>query len=273
MGRRADLYLRHGSARIPAQKPGRIRPPPPAPGVVLMAGTCGTKALLFDMDNTLFDLVGAQVAACERVVRHLGHTDGDDLFLLFLTGDHGFESVENIRQYMEERRIPTNGMYEQACRIYAREKLRHVTPYPGVIKTLAAVRQQGFAMALVTDAEHPDALLRLTRCGLAHFFDCMVTCDQVGVKKPAPAPFLAALNAVGAEPGEALFIGDSPRRDIEPCRNLGIRTVYARYGDRFSRTRDTIGADFTIDRMDELLQVIQSLQAARSSPGTNCGPG
>ncbi|ABS55693.1 HAD-superfamily hydrolase, subfamily IA, variant 3 [Methanoregula boonei 6A8] len=226
------------------------------------------RALLFDMDNTLFDLVGAQIAACESVVRHLGYDDGDDLFLYFLNGSHGFESTENIRQYMEERRIPTNGMYEQACRIYASEKLRNVTPYPGVAKTLAAVRERGYTMALVTDAEHPDARLRLDKCGLTRFFDCMVTYDKVGVKKPAPDPFLAALRAVDARPHEALFIGDSPRRDIEPCNKLGIRTVYARYGDRFSKTRDNIAADFVIDRMDELLRILAPIPVAGSPPGT-----
>lgn len=226
------------------------------------------RALLFDMDNTLFDLVGAQIAACESVVRHLGYNDGDDLFLYFLTGSHGFESTENIRQYMEERRIPTNGMYEQACRIYTSEKLRNVTPYPGVAKTLAALRNQGYPMALVTDAEHPDALLRLDKCGLSRFFDTMVTYDKVGVKKPAPDPFLAALKAVGATPEEVLFIGDSPRRDIEPCARLGIRTVYARYGDRFSKTRDTIAADFVIDRMDELLRILAPIPVAGVPPET-----
>jgi putative hydrolase of the HAD superfamily len=219
------------------------------------------------MDNTLFDLVGAQVAACKSVVRHLGHKDGDDLFLYFLTGSHGFESTENIRQYMEERRIPTNGMYDQACRIYASEKLRYITPYPGVKKTLAAIRARGFATAVVTDAERPDATLRLNKCGLTSFFDCVVTCDRVGVKKPAPDPFLAALDMVRARPDEVLFIGDSPRRDIEPCRKLGIRTVYARYGDRFSKTRDDIGADFVIDRMDELLRIVEGIPVSRSASG------
>ncbi len=219
------------------------------------------------MDNTLFDLVGAQVAACDSVAHHLGHNDGDELFLYFLTGSHGFESTENIRQYMEERRIPINGMFEQACRIYAREKLRYITPYPGVRKTLAAIRKRGYAMAVVTDAEHTDATLRLEKCGLASFFDCMMTYDKVGVKKPAPDPFLAALDAVSARPEEALFIGDSPRRDIEPCKHLGIRTVYARYGDRFSKTRDPIGADFVIDCMDALLSIVADIPVALSRTG------
>ncbi|HVP95980.1 HAD-IA family hydrolase [Methanoregula sp.] len=229
--------------------------------------TRAARALLFDMDNTLFDLVGAQIAACESVVRHLGYADGDELFLYFLTGSHGFESTENIRQYMEERRIPTNGMFERACRIYANEKLRHITPYPGVTNTLAAIRKKGYAMAVVTDAEHPDATQRLGKCGLTSFFDCMVTYDRVGIKKPAPDPFLSALAATGARPEEAVFIGDSPRRDIEPCKKLGIRTVYARYGDRFSKTRDVIGADFVIDRMDELLAIIEDIPVSGSLSG------
>ncbi|MGA2162363.1 MAG: HAD-IA family hydrolase [Methanoregula sp.] len=219
-------------------------------------------AILFDMDNTLFDLVGAQVAACDCVVRHLGHDDGDDLFSYFLNTSHGFESTENIRQYMQERQISTNGMYEKACRIYATEKLRHIIPYPGVTKTLREIRKMGFATGIVTDAERVDAIPRLSKCELSSLFDCMVTFDLVKIKKPAPAPFLTALDTIHARPEDAIFIGDSPRRDIEPCKKLGIRTVYARYGDRFSKTRDYSGADFVIDRMDELLGIVKSLPAS-----------
>jgi putative hydrolase of the HAD superfamily len=228
----------------------------------------GIGAVLCDMDNTLFDLVGAQITACDCVVRHLGHDDGDELFLYFLTGSHGFESTENIRQYMEERRIPTDGMYEQACRIYAEEKLRHIVPYPGVAKTLTNLRELGVPMVIVTDAELPDARQRLSRCGLSAFFDHIVSFDQVGVKKPAPEPFLAALSAARSRPEDAIFIGDSPRRDIEPCKKLGIRTVYARYGDRFSKTRDYSGADYAIDGMDELPGIVKCLPASRPDPAS-----
>ena len=141
------------------------------------------------MDNTLFDLVGAQVAACDCVVRHLGHDDGDELFTYFLNTSHGFESTENIRQYMQERRIPTNGMYDDACRIYATEKLRHITPYPGVTKTVREIRGMGFATGIVTDAEKADASLRLGKCGLSPFFDCVVTFDRVRIKSRPPTPF------------------------------------------------------------------------------------
>jgi putative hydrolase of the HAD superfamily len=80
------------------------------------------------------------------------------------------------------------------------------------------------------------------------------------VKKPDPAPFQCALEMLNASPGETVLVGDSPRRDIEPCRNLGIRTVYARYGDRFSMDRNLVSADFSIDRMGELPEILSRLE-------------
>jgi putative hydrolase of the HAD superfamily len=217
------------------------------------------RAILFDMDNTLFDLVGAQIAACDHVVRYLGCHDGNELFSYFLNTHHGFESPENIRQYMTEREMPADGKFIEACRIYHTEKLRHIVPYDGVCDTLRTIAGLGYPMGVVTDAEKKDAVPRLLKCDILHFFDCMVTFDMVNKKKPAPEPILAALDALDLIPDQVLFVGDSPRRDIEPCRNLGIRTVYARYGDRFLTTRECVGADYCIDTMNDLPGILERL--------------
>jgi putative hydrolase of the HAD superfamily len=215
--------------------------------------------LLFDMDNTLFDLVGAQIASCNEIVRFLGYDDGGELFSYFLRPVHGFESHGNIRQYMEEREIPIDGTYEKACRIYETEKLRHIAPYPGVPETLRLLQERGYPMCIVTDAHSRDATLRLETIGLLPFFIGMVSYDMVNAKKPAPEPFVAALGMMQASPENTLLIGDSIRRDIEPCARLGIRTVYARYGDRFAAGRVDHCADFTIDAMDELPAILDQL--------------
>ena len=215
--------------------------------------------LLFDMDNTLFDLVAAQIASCHEVTRSLGRDDGDDLFSYFLQPVHGFESHANIRQYLEERNIAVDGTYDRACRIYETEKLRHIYPYPGVRETLVQLHDRGYPMCIVTDAHSRDATLRLEKIGLLPFFTAMVSYDMVHVKKPADEPFLTALEMMKTSPDGALLIGDSIRRDIEPCIRLGIRTVYARYGDRFSAGRQDPGADFTIDTIDDLLRILEKM--------------
>jgi putative hydrolase of the HAD superfamily len=215
--------------------------------------------LLFDMDNTLFDLVGAQIAACQAVVEQLGYDDGGELFSYFLSPSHGFESHENIRQYMNDRNIPVDGLYRKACCIYETEKLRNITPYPGVLKTLNLLYEDGYIMGIVTDAHSRDACRRLEKTGLLTFFSHIVSFDMIGQKKPAPEPFLLALEMLQAGNHETLLIGDSPRRDLEPGRLLGIRTVYARYGDRFSDGRFLVQADFTIDSISDLPAVLGQL--------------
>ena len=217
------------------------------------------RVVLFDMDNTLFDLVGAQISACHAVAKYLGNDDGDALFEYFLRPVRGFESHENILDYIIDRSLSHDGMYKEACRIYETVKLRNITPYPGVLETLEILRECGYMMGIVTDAHSKDATLRLEKVGLLPFFCGMVTYDMVGVKKPSPDPFLFALEMMKAKTHEVLLVGDSPRRDIGPCRLLGIRSVYARYGDRFSDDRSECVADFTIDAMDELPDILVRL--------------
>jgi len=211
------------------------------------------------MDNTLFDLVEAQIAACRAVAEKLGHNSGEELFSYFLSPAHGFESHENIRQFMNERRFPVENLYREVCQIYETVKLQHILPYKHVPETLQSLNTQGYAMGIVTDAHSRDATLRLEKTGLLPFFCCMVSFDMVNAKKPAHEPFLFALEMMKAHPSEVVLIGDSPRRDIEPCRDLGIRTVYARYGDRFSRDRTDISADFVIDTMAELPEILHGI--------------
>ncbi len=209
------------------------------------------------MDNTLFDLVKAQIAACQAVVEQLGQDNGEELFSCFLSSAHGFESHENIRHYMNERNIPCKNMFLEACQVYEEVKLQHIIPYEGVTETLRLLHTEGYPMGIVTDAHSRDATLRLEKTGLLPFFCCMVSYDMVNVKKPAHEPFLFALEMMKTSPSEVVLIGDSMRRDIEPCRDLGIRTVYARYGDRFSTDRTSVPADFVIDTMAELPEILR----------------
>ncbi|MDD1696709.1 MAG: HAD family hydrolase [Methanoregula sp.] len=216
--------------------------------------------ILFDMDNTLFDLFGAQVAACRSVVQQFGREDGEELFSYFLTSGHGYESHDNIRQYMNDRGIPLDGVFRKACLVYETKKLQHIIPYEEVTETLQVLHANGYTMGIVTDAHSRDATLRLEKTGLLGFFCCMVSYDMVKVKKPDPEPFLVALGMMNARADETVLVGDSLRRDIEPCHHLGIRTVYARYGDRFSRDRNFVSADFTIDSMGELQEILCGLR-------------
>lgn len=212
--------------------------------------------LLFDMDNTLFDLVSAKTLACGAVTGRIGVGNPGELFSYFLRKVGGFDDPGNIRDFMEDRSCFDADLYTECVSLYREAQTRNLVPYPGVEETLSLLQSSGFQMAIVTDARQPDASIRLGTTGLSQFFDHVVTHEMTGTHKPSTLPFLNALVRMRATARATLLVGDSPRRDIAPGIVLGMSTVYARYGDRFSRLTPDGGADHAIDAFPELLGIL-----------------
>jgi hypothetical protein len=69
------------------------------------------------------------------------------------------------------------------------------------------------------------------------------------------------------------MVGDWPERDVVGGRSLGMKTVFARYGDTFGTVES--GADYDIDDVHELVAIVDRLNAAGHAPGqpTQARPG
>jgi len=223
-----------------------------------MQTTLGTRhqqieTVVCDMDNTLFDLVGAKLEACRCVVDYLGAGDPEALFLQFLNGVYGFEDHRNIRDYLEALGVYQPRTFEVCCHTYEGVKLDLVEPYPGVEETLRCLQDAGIRLAVATDAESVQADRRLRKTGLIDFFEVVVTPEVSGRRKPEPDSLLYALRRLDAAPEEAMMVGDSPRRDIAPGRQLGMVTAFAAYGDwRRNRAAD-VAADIVLAEFSEIL--------------------
>jgi putative hydrolase of the HAD superfamily len=187
------------------------------------------RAVLFDLDNTLVRFVDAHLAACGAVVDLVGAGTPGDLFACFLRPVHGFESPTHIGDYLAS--IGCSGRYDEAAALYEAAKLAALAPYAGVTDVLGTLRDAGLPLAVVSDADAQHAAARLERCGLAGYFEVVVTPDATGERKPAATNFLYALGRLGAAPDDAAMVGDSLRRDIEPAKRLGLLSVHAAYGD------------------------------------------
>lgn len=68
----------------------------------------------------------------------------------------------------------------------------------------------------------------LDRIGLAALVDGVVISAVVGVRKPSPAIFEAALKLAGAARTEAVHVGDSVEEDVDGARAAGIEAVLLR---------------------------------------------
>ncbi|MDI3497038.1 HAD-IIIA family hydrolase [Archaeoglobus sp.] len=213
------------------------------------------KAVIFDLDNTLLDFVEAKIKACKAVIERIGKGNSEELLNYFLRGKHGFESHENIADYLINLDVYSDELYRECCEIYEKAKLENVRVYDGIKDVLETLKRK-YRLAVVTDAENGHALSRLEKAGLKSFFDVIVSADMTGKRKPEPDSILLALERLGVEPEEAAIVGDSLRRDIEAGKRLGMLTIYAAYGDRnFFESRKG-DADFVAEKPEDILRIL-----------------
>ncbi len=118
----------------------------------------------------------------------------------------------------------------------------------------------GIKLAVVSDAPSREAWMRIYYLNLHHHFDFVLTFDDTNARKPSPIPFQMALKELKTEPSETLMVGDWPERDVAGANNLGIRTIFARYGDSFG-TIDS-GADWDINDVYEIVGIVNELNSA-----------
>jgi putative hydrolase of the HAD superfamily len=109
-----------------------------------------------------------------------------------------------------------------------------VTIYADTIETLADVRRRGMKIGLVSNTVWPGALHKedLERFGVIEFFDHLLFSSDLGVRKPHPQIFQAALEALNVAPQEAVFVGDRVPEDVDGAKRVGMRGVWKERPDR-----------------------------------------
>lgn len=99
---------------------------------------------------------------------------------------------------------------------------------PGADDALASLNARGLPVGLISNAgATPGYVLReiLQGFGLLHHLDVAVFSDEVELAKPSPAIFKHALEMLGVDAGEALFVGDQPVLDVQGARRAGMWMV------------------------------------------------
>lgn len=225
------------------------------------------RAVIFDLDNTLIDFTAMKERAVESAVDAMIDAG------LPMDREEARRKIYAIyeREGIEYQRVFDDFLVQALGEIdykvlasgivaYRRAREASLVPYTHVAMTLVDLLKRGLRLAVVSDAPRREAWLRLCYLQLHHLFDLVITFDDTGHRKPSPVPFRRALSDLGVTPDQTLMVGDWPERDMVGAAKVGIRTVFARYGDTFG-TQDS-GADFEIDDICELLDIVDRLNAS-----------
>ena len=219
------------------------------------------RALLFDLDNTLVDFMRMKQSAVDAAVLAMIDAGLDmpaaqaSRRIWAIYEQEGIEFQEVFDHFLQDRYGAAKyRMLAAGIIAYRRARDAYMVLYPHVRSTLVELVRRGYRLAVLSDAPAKQAWLRLCALEVHHFFETAVTFEDTGEKKPHPRPFRKALEALGVSAEEALMIGDWPERDMVGAKSVGIRTVFARYGDAFNVTHS--GADRDIEDLSELLNLL-----------------
>lgn len=127
---------------------------------------------------------------------------------------------------------------------------------------LEALDERGIRIGIVCDVGFSGGeLLRelLAAEGLLERFSGWGFSDEIGHYKPSPRIFEAALDSLGAEPADALHVGDLRRTDVTGAAALGMRTVRYRGMNKEGDAEAGVEADYVLDSHLELPELIERL--------------
>ena len=220
------------------------------------------KAVVFDLDNTLVDFMLMKRQAIDAAINammdaglKLSRADIQKrIDAIYKEKGMEFQNVFDQLLYDEFKKVDYK-ILSAGVIAYRRAREAALVPYPHVYMTLMELLKMGIRLAVVSDAPVREAWLRLSYLNFHHIFDHVVTFEDTGKRKPHEAPFRRALELLQVEPREALMVGDWAERDVVGAAKVGMKTVFARYGDTFGTVESN--ADYEVDDISELIEVVR----------------
>lgn len=142
----------------------------------------------------------------------------------------------------------------------------NVAFFEGVADTLARLKEAGYLLGIITDTAAPlhAKLEWFERGGFGNCWDSIVSSKELGVRKPEPEIYHAALEQLGVAPEQAVFVGHKGV-ELDGARAVGMKTIAFNY-DADAR------ADAYVEKFSEILAVSSRLVHTGSSPHVTLVP-
>jgi HAD superfamily hydrolase (TIGR01509 family) len=196
------------------------------------------RGIVFDMDGVVIDSHPAHRRAWQKFLGTVGRevTEAELDFVL-----DGRKREEILRYFLGEMEPSTIAQYGALKDEMLQQLGEGLRPLPGVMEFLNSLSQAGMRMALATSAGRRRTRGTLEELGLTHYFEAIVTGDDVGKGKPDPAIYRLAAERL-AETPESLLVVEDAVSGVKSARAAGMRCLGVASKQRAEALRDA-GAD------------------------------
>ena len=209
--------------------------------------------IIFDLDGTLLNTIDDLADAGNHVCQaHGWPTHTVDEFKRMV--GNGIPTLvrrftpDGLSEAEIEAAIAEHSAY------YDAHKQDKTAPYPGVPGLLAALKEAGIHMAVLSNKAHP-----LTSPVVEHYFPGVFECVQGALPdtplKPDPTLLHTLMEKVGAKPETTLFVGDSDV-DVLTGKNGGLTVCGVLWGFRERDELKDAGAEWIIHSPDQLAAIV-----------------
>ena len=209
------------------------------------------KAILFDMDGTVLDTIDDLRDAVNHTLTLYGYPVCDTQQVKDATGNGARNLIAGCLPWGEAtpnfEAILTE--YKSYYAAHARIKTK---PYEGIVALLDELQANGCKVAIVSNK--PDGAVKALA---AQFFPEIPAFGEAGLpRKPAPDMVYHALEVLGADKENAVYIGDS-EVDVATARNAGMDMIAVSWGFRSREHLARNGAQSIADTIAQLQGKVQ----------------
>lgn len=202
-----------------------------------------TKAVLFDLDDTLIDHQHSMRAALAHLRTHVARLDALSLpqieaaysealhrnQALILTGKITLAAarLRRIRAIYECANLtPTDEEVAATTALYHRVYRENERLIEGAQALLSRLKNAAFRLGLITNHTTKEQNAKVARWHLDRYFDAIVIAESVQMRKPEKRIFEHTLHLLDCAPQDAVMIGDSWDADIVGARNAGVAAIW-----------------------------------------------
>lgn len=225
------------------------------------------KAILFDIDNTLYDSTTLATMARRNSVKSmidagLAIKDEEEVYekLQEIIKSFGSNYPRHYDKLLEHLGLPWSPKIVAAGVVaYEHTKFGYLKPFPGVVPALIEL-EEDFKLGIVSNGIAVKQWEKLVGLGIHHFFDVIVTSEEVGVEKPGREIFLRGSEKLGVKASECIMVGDRIDVDISGAKAAGMKTVWIKRGlNAGAPPKSKERPDHTAESFFELLPLIRSI--------------
>jgi len=130
-----------------------------------------------------------------------------------------------FRNVLKKERLDNPFLVESCCKLFRVLSREHFQIFPDSLPVLQEMRQKGYKLGVISDAQRVFCLAEGEMLGLNPFFSCIIMSTHLGFRKPDPRIFIIGCTLLEIPPIETVYIGNDPETDVGGAKGTGMLAI------------------------------------------------